>query len=252
MQLSDAASAMYKTWWAFASYAASATSEDGSYAFTVTDASAAASDINKNVYGGQGGYNPIGLSQLFSIARRMSNTSIALSNAPDDSPITEAMVAPAPWGRPDAEQAASPQWWARGQMTYTTPDGTTETGTFMIQISQTLPYSVGALNTYVSIMAQSQLADTSPTGTPRQGELQSIDSIQLLSWLGVRGRRSALPAAGRKDPHPRSSHIRGHRNPARGAERDRDTPYPLLGRAKGPAARPETPGADGHPDRADK
>lgn len=182
MPLGPLATAMYKTWWSFASYAASATNEDGSYSYTVTDASAAASDINKNVYNGQGGYNPIGLSQLFSIARRISNTSVAIASADPSSPITDAMVAPAPWGRPAAEQAASPQWWAKGQMSYLTPEGTVETGTFMIQISQTLPYSVGALHTYVGIMAQSQLADTSPTGTPRQGQLQSIDSIQLLSW----------------------------------------------------------------------
>lgn len=182
MALPPLADAMYKTWWSFVSYAASATNEDGSYAFTVTDASSAASDINRNIYGGQGGYNPIGLSQLFSIARKMSKTEAAIMNADDSSPITPNMVAAAPWGRPDVQQATRPEWWARGQMTYTTPAGTVETGTFMIAISQTLPYSVGALKTYVGIMAQSQLVDTSATGTPRSGELQSIDSIQLLSW----------------------------------------------------------------------
>ena len=210
MALPPLADAMYRTWWSFASYAASAVNADGSYAYTVTDASSAASQINRDIYGGQGGYNPIGLSQLFSIARRISNTSVAIMAAADESPITPNMVAPAPWGRPAAEQAASPQWWARGQMTYTTPEGNVETGTFMIQISQTLPYSVGALTTYVGIMAQSQLADTSATGTPRSGELQSIDSINLLSWLSGRGRYGALPAPGRENLHPGRRDLRGH------------------------------------------
>lgn len=208
MPLPPAAANMYNTWWSFAEYAANATNEDGSYAFSITDASSAASDINNNIYGGQGGYNPIGLSQLFSIARRISNTNVAITNAAPDSPITPNMVAPAPWGRPAEQQAASPQWWARGQMTYTTPEGITESGTFMIQISQTLPFSVGALNSYVGIMAQSQLADTSATGTPRQGDLQSIDSIQLLAWLAVRGRHSSLPTPSWPDLHPGSRDLR--------------------------------------------
>lgn len=193
MNLTGAAAAMYSTWWSFAEYAANATNEDGSYAYTVTDASSAASQINRDVYGGQGGYNPIGLSQLFSVARRISNTSVNISAAADDAPIDQSMVAQAPWARPATDQAVSPQWWARGQMTYTTADGIQEQGTFMIAISQVLPYSVGALRQYVGIMAQSQLADTSPTGTPRQGELNSIDSIQLLSWLTGHGHRRPLP-----------------------------------------------------------
>lgn len=210
MPLPPAAQSMYSTWWQFASDAATTTNPDGSYAYTLATAQAAASDINTNVYGGQGGYNPIGLSQLFAAARKISNTSVAISAASPESPITGNMVAPAPWGRPAAEQAASPQWWARGQMTYTTPEGIQEQGYYMVQISQTLPYSVDALNTYIQIMAQSQLVDSSPTGTPRQGQLNSIDSTELLSWLPGRGRHSPLPEAKRTDVHPSSRNVRGH------------------------------------------
>jgi hypothetical protein len=182
MDLSAAAASMYDTWWSFAEYAASATESDGSYSYNVADVQSAASQINREVYGGQGGYSPPGLSSLFGIARRIANTAVAIAGADDDSPITSAMVAEAPWSRSQAEQAASPQWWARTQATYLTPEGTQETGTFMIAISQVLPYSVGALRTYVDIQTQSQLADMSPTRTPRAGTLISTDSIQLLAY----------------------------------------------------------------------
>jgi hypothetical protein len=182
MDLPSAAAAMYNTWWSFAQYAANATNADGSWAYTVTDASSAASQVNRDVYGGAGGYNPIGLSQLFSVARKIGNTASAIASADDDSPVTDKMVAQAPWSRPPAEMAASPQWWARTQATYLAPDGTEQTGTFMIAISQVLPYSVGALKTLIDIQTQSQLADMSPTKTPRSGTLISTNSIQLLAW----------------------------------------------------------------------
>lgn len=182
MNLPPQAAAMYNTWWQFTESLALATNPDGSYQVSIAQAQSIASNLYADYENTAAPYNPIGLSQLFAAARKIGNTSVAIDSAPGDSPITPNMVAPAPWGRPAAEQAASPKWWAKGQMTYTTPEGTVETGTFQVQISQTLPYSVDALKTYVSIMAQSQLADTSPTKTPRTGQLQSIDSIQLLSW----------------------------------------------------------------------
>lgn len=182
MILPPQAAAMYPTWWQFVQGLAQATNPDGTYELNIAQAQSIASNIYPDFEATAAPYNPIGLSQLFSAARKISNTAVAIDNAPGDSPITPDMVAAAPFGRPAAEQAASPKWWAKGQMTYTTPEGVTETGIFQVQISQTLPYSVDALKTYVSIMAQSQLVDTSPTGTPRHGQLQSIDSIQLLSW----------------------------------------------------------------------
>lgn len=185
MPLAPAAQAMYTTWWAFTSGIASERDTDGAYVYNIAQAQAIAAQVFPDFEGTVAPYNPIGLSQLFAAARRIGNTETAIAAADPESPITDAMVAQAPWARPPEQQAAAPEWWARGQMTYTTPEGDEQTGTFMIKISQTLPYSVQALNTYVGIMAQSQLADTSPSGTPRQGQLQSIDSLQLLAVLPV-------------------------------------------------------------------
>ena len=88
MDLPPRAAAMYQTWWNFANYAANATNPDGSWAYTVADASSAASQINRDVYSGQGGYNPIGLSQLFSIARQLGNATNAIGQAGPGGAIT--------------------------------------------------------------------------------------------------------------------------------------------------------------------
>jgi hypothetical protein len=181
MPLPGAAQAMYDTWWQFASYAATATNQDGSYAYTVTDASSAASQINKDVYGGQGGYNPIGLSQLFSAARSISNAGRALTTADDSGQISQSMVAAAPWGRSGDQQAAMPQWQARAQITYTDPAGTEIQDYTTVTISQVLPSSIGSLRAQMGLRIQDQLSSPPGTGTPRSGQLVSVDSITLLA-----------------------------------------------------------------------
>lgn len=182
MDLPPAAAAMYPTWWAMVNGIANETGPGGGYLYNIAQAQAIAAQVYPDYEGTAAPYNPIGLSQLFSIARKMGNTAVAIANAPPDSPITSGMVAEAPWSRPLAEQAASPKWWARAQISYTTAEGVQETGTAMIEISQVLPYSVAALQTYVEIQAQSQLMQPPGTGTPRSGQLDSVDSIQLLAW----------------------------------------------------------------------
>lgn len=172
---------MYSTWWNFANYAANARAADGSYSFNVADAQSAASQVNRDVYGGQGGYNPIGLSQLFSTARKLGNATNQLAGAADASPITPAMVAEAPWSRSAAEQAAMPVWQARVSMTYTDEFGVTQTGISVINITQVLPSSVGSLNAQLALRAQDQLSSPPGTGTPRSGTLVSIDSVTLLA-----------------------------------------------------------------------
>lgn len=181
MDLPSAAQAMYNTWWSFVNYAANATDANGKYAYSVTDASSAASAINKDVYGGQGGYNPIGLSQLFSVARKIGNATGALGQADPSSAITGSMVAEAPWSRPAAEQAALPMWQARVSITYTDESGITQTGISVVNISQVLPTTVGSLNAQLALRVQDQLSSPPGTGTPRSGTLASIDSVTLLA-----------------------------------------------------------------------
>lgn len=181
MQLPPKAEAMYQTWWNFANYAANARNPDGSYAYSVTDASSAASQINRDVYGGQGGYQPIGLSQLFSIARKIGNSTDALAQADPASPITPSMVSEAPWSRSQADQAALPMWQARVSMSYTDEFGVPQTGISVVNISQVLPSSVGSLMAQLQLRVQDQLSSPPGTGTPRSGSLVSIDSVTLLA-----------------------------------------------------------------------
>lgn len=181
MQLPPLAQAMYNTWWSFANYAANAVDAAGRYLFTVTDASSAASAVNRDVYGGQGGYNPIGLSKLFSVARKIGNATSALISASGGQQIDLSMVAEAPWSRPAAEQAASPEWQARVTMTYTDAAGIQQQGVAVVIIKQVLPSSVASLRAQMELRVQDQLSAPPGTGTPREGTLNSIDSITLLA-----------------------------------------------------------------------
>lgn len=212
MQLPPLAAAMYGTWWNFANYAANAVDGEGNYLYNVTDASSAASSINKDIYGGQGGYNPIGLSQLFSVARKIGNSSLAISNAAPGSPVTDSMVTTAPWSkRSDAEMAAAPQWQVRVNFDYTDSEGQSIQGdTTVIIINQVLPSSVDSLNMQIQLRVQDQLSSPPGSGTPRQGTLDSVNSITIMAVL--RGRDRALRQASRENPHPRMRHIRRYGN----------------------------------------
>lgn len=181
MDLAPAAAAMYKSWWSFVNYAASAREADGSYSFTVADTSAAASQISKDVGGNYASYNPIGVSQLFGIARRIANSSSALSQADPSSPITAAHVAQAPWARSAADQAAAPMWQARVAITYTDASGVQQDGIAVVNISQVLPSSVASLQAQIELRVADQLAAPPGTGTPREGQLDSVNSITLLA-----------------------------------------------------------------------
>lgn len=181
MDLPPAASAMMRDWWTFATHAASALSPDGSFAFTVTDASSAASQINQNVFGGQGGYNPIGLSQLFGIARSAAKAGAALSSADSSSAILPGMIAEAPWSRTPEEQLAMPMWQVRAQVSYLDPEGTPVDGIFTISVPQVLPSSVGSLQQFVDLRVTDMLASGPGTGTPRAGSLVSATPSAILA-----------------------------------------------------------------------
>src|SRR5258708_18198979 len=146
MELPSRAEAMYNTWWSFANYAANAKDAAGNWAYTVTDASSAASEISRTVGGQYASWSPIGMSQLFSAARKIGNATDALTTADPASPITPGHVAEAPWSRSQADQAALPMWQARGSMTYTDESGITQTGVSVVNISPGLPSSAGSLN----------------------------------------------------------------------------------------------------------
>lgn len=180
MDLPAAASAMYERWWSFASYVANQLVPQLGAFGALQVAQEAASDINRNVYGGAGGYNPIGLSQLFAVANRINRSGQALASADPASPITDDMIAEAPWSRSPGEQAAAPMWVARFQVDYLNPAGEAEQGIFSVQIPQVLPSSVGSLIGQGELRIADMLNAPPGTGTPRSGTLVSVTPFQLL------------------------------------------------------------------------
>lgn len=199
---------MYKTWWAFVNNLANARTEDGSYAVNIAQAQSIAAEVAPDYEGTAAPYNPIGLSQLFSIARKIGNSANALADASPDSGISGVMVAEAPWSRPLAEQTAEPKWLARVAMVYTDPAGVQQEGISVVEIKQVLPSSVASLQAQMALRVQDQLSTPPGTGTPRTGQLDEITSITLLAVLDDAGRPGSLHEAGRADLHPGRSHIR--------------------------------------------
>lgn len=180
MDLPPAASAMYKSWWSFVNYAASQVDDQGRYSFGPTDVSSAASEISRTVGGPYASYNPIGVSQLFSVARTIANSSAALNAADASSPITAGMVAEAPWSRSAAEQTALPMFQVRAEVTYLDQAGVQNTGFYTIQIPQVLPSTVGSLQAQMTLRVQDMLAAPEGTGTPRTGQFVAIGPMTLL------------------------------------------------------------------------
>ena len=172
---------MYQSWWSFVQYAATARDAAGRFLFTVADTSSAASAVSKSVGGQYAAYNPIGVSQLFGVARRIAKSTANIDGADDSAPVTGSMVSEAPWSRSLAEQAAGPMWQARVSMTYTDPAGVEQEGISVVTIPQVLPSTVGSLRAQIGLRIQDQLSSPPGTGTPRSGRLGSIDSITLLA-----------------------------------------------------------------------
>lgn len=181
MDLPPRAAQLYSTWWSFVSYAASAVNESGDFLYTLTDASSAASEISKTVGGSYANYNPIGISQLFSVARTIAKAGAALGAAGEDTAIDDSMVAPAPWSRSLPDQLAMPSWQARTQVQYINEAGQQVTEYFTIGIDQVLPSSVGDLRNQIAGSLDSMLTAAPTQGTPRRGQLVAVNSITLLS-----------------------------------------------------------------------
>lgn len=172
---------MYKTWWSFVSYAASATGPIGQFLYTLTDATSAAADIAKSIGGVFAKWDPIGLGQLFAAARRIAGIGQTISTAPDETLTSTLTVPEAPWSRTQEQQLADPQWQARTQVTYINEVGDQVQEYFTPIVSTALPPTVGDLKAQVSSSIDSMLQGTSEQGTPRRGQLISVDSITLMA-----------------------------------------------------------------------
>ncbi len=182
MDLPARAKAMYKTWWSFVSYAASAVNTaTQQFLYTLTDAASAAADIARNIGGVFASWDPIGLSQLFSAARRIARIGQTIGNASDETLTATLNIPEAPWSRPLDQQNAAPSWQARTSVSYVNEIGEQVTEYFTIGIDTLLPPTVGSLRTQVSNSIDQMLTGVAENGTPRRGQLLSVDSITLMT-----------------------------------------------------------------------
>lgn len=181
MDLPERAKAMYKTWWQFVSYASSAIdTATGKFLYTLTDAASAAADIAKSLGGSWAKWDPIGLSQLFSAARRIAGIGQVIDTAPDETITTTLNIPEAPWSRSTADQLAAPSWTARSLVTYINEIGEQVTEYFQPGIDKVLPATVGDLKSQVAAQIDQMLTQPTGQGTPRRGQLISVDSITLM------------------------------------------------------------------------
>lgn len=172
---------MYKTWWSFVSYAASATGPIGQFLYTLTDATAAAADIAKSIGGIFASWDPIGLSQLFSTARRIAGIGQTIGSAGDETITSTLNIPEAPWSRSTVDQLAAPSWQARTSITYVNEIGEQVSEYFTVGVDQVLPPTVGDLKSQVSSSIDQMLTGQAENGTPRRGQLVSVDSITLMA-----------------------------------------------------------------------
>lgn len=181
MDLPERAKSMYKTWWSFVSYAANAVSRaTGTFLYTLTDATAAAADIARSIGGVFASWDPIGLSQLFSAARRIASIGRTIETSSDEALTSLLNVPEAPWSRQPDQQLASPSWQARTSVTYVNEIGEQVSEYFTVGIEQALPPTVGELKNQVSTSIDQMLTGQAENGTPRRGQLVSVDSLTLM------------------------------------------------------------------------
>lgn len=180
MDLPERAKSMYKTWWSFVSYAASAVNAAGDFLYRLTDAAAAAADIAKSIGGVFARWDPIGLSQLFAAARRIAGIGQMIGNAADEALTSALSIPEAPWSRATVDQNASPAWQARTSVTYINEIGEQVSEYFTIGIDQALPPTVGELKNQVSTSIDQMLTGQAENGTPRRGQMVSMDTLTLM------------------------------------------------------------------------
>lgn len=179
MPLSDRAAAMYKDWYPWVAQAVSSTLTTGRPAYQVTDVSSAIAEEYRNNPGTYSGYDPIGVSGLYGAVNRNFRAAYNLSQAPATAPLTGNMIGDDLFGRSAQEQAVNPMWRAVITATYTDASGATVQGTFTQFYYNRLPPTVGSFQQHVALDVSDLLATPPPTGTPRTGQLVSVDQIQL-------------------------------------------------------------------------
>ena len=172
---------MYSTWWNTVMGWANQVNPDTGRAYSVTDVSAAASQLHQEFPGNYPAYSPPGVSSLFSQALSIVNARSALGAADPSQLIDDSMVARAPWSKNAATMASFPVWQVRSEVTYITSEGVQETGIFISKLEYTLNFPVSTLQATVEYQVASMLASPPGTGTPRSGDLVSVDSITLLA-----------------------------------------------------------------------
>ena len=180
-ELPPSAQAMYSAWWTTVQAWANQVNPDTGRAYSVTDVSAAASQLRQEFPRYFPSYSPPGVSSLFSQALQIVSARNALAAADPSAVIDASMVARPPWSADSATMAAAPVWQVRSEVTYTTSEGITETGIFTSKIENILPSSKAGLAAVVEYQVASMLASPPGTGTPRSGDLVSVDSITLLA-----------------------------------------------------------------------
>lgn len=180
MLMPPTAAAAYQTWWPLVTSAAAARNPDGSYQYTPADLSSAASAVSKTVGGQYASFNPIGLSQLFGVARGIERSSDVLTAAGDGELISGNMISEPPWSRPAAEQAAAPIWQVRAEVTYRAPDGTEVTTWGTGVFNNVLPTDVGSLRSELELQLARMLSRRNEQ-TNTGGELLNVGRTYLMA-----------------------------------------------------------------------
>lgn len=175
------AQAAYPVWWKTVTAFAGIVNPDTGNFYGAADFSAVASELRRTYPNLYPSYNPPGVSQLFSLANQIARSSAAISAAGMTGPLTDAMVAQAPWGETGPARDVLPRWQARLAITYTDAEGVQQDGYSTVLIPQVLPSTLDSLRAQMELRVTDQLAAPPGTGTPRSGSLDSIDSITLLA-----------------------------------------------------------------------
>lgn len=172
---------MYNSaWWGFATYAAEAGFGSGHYDFTLTDATSAGAQLHGQ-YRGFDSFYTVGLSQMFSRARSIANSSLAFTQADNTALLDDSMVGLAPWARAETEMAAQPQYQFRVEATYTDEFGTSYTEVLTATDTGPLSRTVGGLRNRIADKVDALLASGENTRYPSGAVLQGIGRVTILA-----------------------------------------------------------------------
>lgn len=170
---------MYRDWYPWVLDSVRDTLTTGKAKIGLSEVQEAISAENQRRGLPKGSYDPIGVSVLYGQVNRNFRASYNLSQAPDTAQLTGNMIGDDLFGRPLAEQAVNPMWRATVVATYVDQFGNTIQDTFTQFYHTRLPPTVGSLRQHVELDVQDMLSTPPPTGTPRSGQLISINQIQL-------------------------------------------------------------------------